>query len=61
MAAAFLCGHVGIVPAVIETAAAYVQGWLNQLKMDKKLVIGAAQTATDWIRGERGEPQTSPN
>jgi antirestriction protein ArdC len=58
MAAAFLCGHVGIRPAVIENQAAYLQGWLKQLKNDKRLVIaaaGAAQKAADWIRGERGE------
>jgi antirestriction protein ArdC len=57
MSAAFLCGHVGIQPAVIENQAAYLQGWLSQLKTDKRLVIaaaGAAQKAADWIRGERG-------
>jgi antirestriction protein ArdC len=57
MAAAFLCGHVGIRPAVIENQAAYLQGWLRQLKDDKRLVIAAAsaaQKAADWIRGERG-------
>ncbi|HEY4311611.1 MAG TPA: zincin-like metallopeptidase domain-containing protein [Pirellulales bacterium] len=59
MAAAFLCGEVGIHPAVIGNQAAYIGGWLKQLKNDKKLVIaaaGAAQKAADWIRGERGEP-----
>ena len=57
MAAAFLCGQVGIHPAVIENQAAYLQGWLKQLKADKRLVViaaGAAQKAADWIRGERG-------
>jgi antirestriction protein ArdC len=56
MAAAFLCGHAGIKPAVIENQAAYLQGWLKQLKQDKKLVIaaaGAAQKAADWICGAR--------
>lgn len=56
MASAFLCGHVGIVPTVIENQAAYVQGWLKTLKADKKLVISAAsqaQRAADWIRNER--------
>ena len=58
MSAAFLCGHVGIRPAVIENQAAYLNGWLKQLKEDKRLVIsaaGAAQKAADWIRGERGQ------
>jgi antirestriction protein ArdC len=57
MSAAFLCGHIGIRPAVIENQAAYLQGWLKKLKDDKRLVIaaaGAAQKAADWIRGERG-------
>jgi antirestriction protein ArdC len=59
MAAAFLCGHAGIRPAVIDNQAAYIGGWLKQIKQDKKLVIaaaGAAQRAADWIRGERQEP-----
>ena len=57
MGAAFLCGHSGIKPAVIENQTAYINGWLRQLKEDKRLVIaaaGAAQKAADWIRGERG-------
>ena len=57
MAAAFLCGEVGIRPTVIENQAAYIGGWLKQLKQDKKLVIaaaGAGQKAADWIRCERG-------
>jgi len=56
MASAFLCGQAGIKPAVIENQAAYIQGWLKQLKQDKRLVIsaaGAAQRAADWIKGER--------
>jgi antirestriction protein ArdC len=58
MAAAFLCGHTGIQPNVIDNQAAYVAGWLKQIKQDKKLVIAAAaagQKAADWIRGDRGE------
>ena len=58
MAAAFLCGESGIKPTVIDNQAAYIGGWLKQIKQDKKLVIsaaGAAQRAADWIRGERGE------
>jgi antirestriction protein ArdC len=59
MAAAFLCGRAGIHPAVIENQAAYIQGWLNRLKNDKKLVItaaGAAQKAAAWICGEKELP-----
>jgi antirestriction protein ArdC len=56
MAAAYLCGHAGIRPAVIENQAAYISGWLAQLHHDKKLIItaaGAAQKAADWICGQR--------
>lgn len=56
MAAAFLSAHAGIKPVTIENQAAYLQGWLKQLRGDKKFVIataGAAQKASDWIRGER--------
>ena len=55
MAAAFLCRRSGISPAVIENQAAYIQGWLKQIRQDKKLVISAAsaaQKAADWILGE---------
>jgi antirestriction protein ArdC len=58
MGSAFLCGHSGIKPAVIDNQAAYIGGWLKQLKNDKKLVIAAAaagQKAADWILGQRGE------
>ncbi len=56
MAAAFLSAHVGIQPVTIENQAAYLHGWLKQLRGDKKLVITAAaagQKASDWIRGEQ--------
>jgi antirestriction protein ArdC len=59
MSAAFLCSQVGIQPAVIGNQAAYLSGWLKQLKSDKKLVIsaaGQAQRAADWICGARGQP-----
>jgi antirestriction protein ArdC len=59
MSAAFLSSDAGIQPAVIENQAAYIAGWCQKFKDDKKLVIaaaGQAQRAADWIRGERGEP-----
>ena len=58
MSAAFLCGHAGIHPTVIGNQAAYLDGWLKEIKADKKLVIaaaGQAQRSADWIRGERGQ------
>jgi antirestriction protein ArdC len=60
MSAAFLCSFAGIQPTVITNQAAYVSGWLEHIKADKKLVIsaaGQAQRAADWIRGDRGEPE----
>jgi antirestriction protein ArdC len=59
MAAAFLCRRCGISTAVIENQAAYIQGWLKQIRQDKKLVItaaSAAQKAADWILGENSQP-----
>jgi len=56
MAAAYLCGHVGIQPVVLENQAAYINGWLKKLHEDKKLVLTAAsagQKAADWICGQR--------
>jgi antirestriction protein ArdC len=59
MSAAFLCSQAGIQPSVIDNQAAYLSGWLTQLKSDKKLVIsaaGQAQRAADWICGQRERP-----
>ena len=56
MAAAYLCGQVGIQPTVIENQAAYINGWLKKLHEDKKLVLtsaSAGQKAADWICGMR--------
>ena len=52
MGAAFLCGHCGIENSVIKNSAAYVAGWLQRLRDDKRLVIhaaAAAQKAADFI------------
>jgi len=54
IAAAFLSAEAGIDPVTIENSAAYLQGWLNCLKQDKKLVMqaaGAGQKAADRIVG----------
>lgn len=58
MASAYLCNHAGIGPATIDNTAAYLQGWLKQLKDDKRLIVhaaGAAQKAADWILGQYRE------
>ena len=50
--AAYLCAEAGIAAAVIENRAAYVAGWLKQLRDDRKLLIHAAaqaQHAADYI------------
>ena len=54
MAAAFLCGRAGIFDQVLETSAAYLEGWLKVLRGDPRLVITAAaqaQKAADYILG----------
>ena len=56
MAAAYLSAHASIEPVTIDNQAGYIQGWLKQLRGDKRLVIGAAgaaQRAADWIRSVR--------
>lgn len=45
MTAAFLCAHCGIENQTIENSAAYLQGWIRQLRGDKKLAITAAANA----------------
>jgi antirestriction protein ArdC len=53
MGAAFLCGHCGIENRTIEESAGYIQGWLDRLRNDRKLVVHAAaqaQKACDFIR-----------
>ncbi len=50
--ASFLCVEAGISPSTIENTAAYIQGWLNRLRNDRKILIhaaGAAQKAADYI------------
>jgi len=52
MGAAFLCAHAEIVEKTIRNSAAYIDGWLTQLRRDKTLVVQAAaqaQKAADYI------------
>ena len=53
MGAAFISAHTGInYNEITENSAAYLQGWLNVLKADKKLIFKAAaeaQKAVDYI------------
>lgn len=59
MAAAFLGAHSGIVQDGDENSAAYLQGWLNVLKVkdNKTWLVRAAseaQRAADFILGVAG-------
>lgn len=52
LSAAYLCAEAGILPAVIENEAAYLQGWLAKLRSEKRLIVVAAakaQRAADYI------------
>src|ERR1700736_1660086 len=54
MGAGMLCGVTGISPATIPNSAAYLQGWINRLRGDSKLVVSAASQAqkdADYIQG----------
>src|ERR1700682_2463143 len=54
MGAAMVCGVTGISPATIPNSAAYLQGWINRLRGDSKLLVSAAsqaQKAADYIQG----------
>jgi antirestriction protein ArdC len=56
MTAAYFCGETNIERTTIENSAAYIQGWLRELKNDRKLVVhaaAAAQKAADFIRGAK--------
>ena len=58
LGSAFLCGHAGIVERTIDNSAAYLEGWLKQLKQDKTLIVYAAaqaQKAADFILGHTPE------
>jgi antirestriction protein ArdC len=60
MGSAFLCGYAGIVNRTINSSAAYLEGWLKQLKEDKTLIVHAAaqaQKAADFILGHQPENQ----
>ncbi len=52
LGAAYLCAEAGISNAVIANQAAYLAGWLKQLRDNRKLLIHAAaqaQRAADYI------------
>ena len=58
MGAAFLCGQAEIAERTIDNSAAYLYGWLEQLRSDKTLIVQAAaqaQKAVDFILGKTQE------
>ena len=58
LGSAFLCGFTGIVDRTINSSAAYLEGWLKQLKEDRTLIVHAAaqaQKAADFILGHKSE------
>jgi antirestriction protein ArdC len=59
MGAAYLCAEAGISNAVIRNQAAYVSGWLNRLRADRKLIVQAAaqaQKAADYVLNRGASP-----
>lgn len=62
MGSAFLCGHCGIEPAVIQNQAAYIQSWLKKLQSNRKWLVYAAaqaQKAADFVLGIDYEKENS--
>jgi antirestriction protein ArdC len=58
MGAAFLCGQAEIAERTIDNSAAYLNGWLDQLRSDKTLIVSSAaqaQKAADFILGNGHE------
>ena len=56
MGAAFLCAEAGIENATLTQSAAYVGGWLQALKNDRRMVVLAAaqgQKAADFVLNRR--------
>jgi antirestriction protein ArdC len=52
LTSSMLCGVAGISNQTIDLAASYIDGWLNLIKKDKKLIVMAAaqaQKAADYI------------
>lgn len=61
MSAAMVLGTIGLEP-MVDSSAAYINGWLAKLKNDKKFVLKAAsqaQKAADFILGVTFEKEDS--
>jgi antirestriction protein ArdC len=58
MGAAFLCAHAGIIERTLDNSSAYIDGWLERLRRDRRLLVHAAaqaQSAADFILGVKSE------
>jgi len=54
----FLCNQTGIAEKVFNNSVAYIQGWAEVIKKDKKLILEAAsnaQKAVDYILGGKND------
>ena len=59
MGSCYLTSFVGIAPKPLDNSVAYIQGWLERLKNDKRILIYAAsqaQKAADYILITPNEP-----
>lgn len=55
LTASMLCGVAGISASTLELSASYIDGWLKQIRKDRKLIVMAAaqaQRAADHILGK---------
>lgn len=53
LASAFVCASIGLDNSLVENSARYIDGWLQSLNRDQKLLLlaaGQAQRASDFIR-----------
>lgn len=60
LGSAYLCAEAGI-GSTLENSAAYLQGWLDVLKADSRLIVttaSAAQRAADFILNRQDSPDT---
>ena len=58
MGSAYLCRFAGILPTELADAVAYIDGWLDVFKKDRRFLItasGQAQKAVDFILGRKEE------
>ena len=55
LGSAFLCAFAQVEKKVINNSAAYIRGWLKELRSDKKHIFkmaSEAQKAADYITGK---------